>query len=124
MIYLYNGREESERGEGMEAFGFALRLAREKHGLTQKQVMALTGINNKTLSGYENGVAQPDLKTLTELLKLYGVSPNRFFGWQEGPREELSGQEEQLLKLCRALSEREKEELLAALRAVLRCREK
>lgn len=108
----------------MEEFGFALRLAREKRGLTQKQVMALTGINNKTLSGYENGVAEPDLKTLSELLKLYGTSPNRFFGQQEGRGEEPSGQEEQLLKLFRSLTEREREELLAALRAILHCREK
>lgn len=42
----------------MEEFGFALRVAREKRGLTQTQVMQLTGINNKTLSGYENGVSQ------------------------------------------------------------------
>ena len=32
----------------MEEFGFALRVAREKRGLTQTQVMQLTGINNKT----------------------------------------------------------------------------
>lgn len=108
----------------MEEFGFALRLAREKRGLTQKQVMAMTGINNKTLSGYENGVAEPDLQTLSALLKLYGLSANRLFGQQEGTREEPSAQEEQLLKLFRAMSGREREELLAALRAVLHCREK
>ena len=105
----------------MEEFGFALRLAREKRGLTQKQVMAMTGINNKTLSGYENGVAEPDLTTLRTLLKLYGVPAGRFFGQGE-PREELTTREEQLLKLFRALSEREQEEGLVALQAVLRHR--
>ena len=35
----------------MENFGFALRVAREKSGLTQMEVMRQTGINNKTLSG-------------------------------------------------------------------------
>ena len=47
----------------MEEFGFALRVAREKRGLTQTQVMQLTGINNKTLSGYERrgfGAGSPD----------------------------------------------------------------
>ena len=32
----------------MEELGYALRLARERRGLTQTQVMNLTGINNKT----------------------------------------------------------------------------
>lgn len=41
----------------MEELGYALRLARERRGLTQTQVMNLTGINNKTLSGYENNIA-------------------------------------------------------------------
>ena len=55
----------------MEELGYALRLARERRGLTQTQVMNLTGINNKTLSGYENNIAEPDLQTLTTLLRLY-----------------------------------------------------
>ena len=54
----------------MEELGYALRLARERRGLTQTQVMNLTGINNKTLSGYENNIAEPDLQTLTTLLRL------------------------------------------------------
>ena len=51
----------------MTEFGQALRLARERRDLSQTQVMALTGINNKTLSGYENGVAEPDLQTSERL---------------------------------------------------------
>lgn len=35
----------------MEDFGFALRVARERRGLTQMEGMRQTGINNKTLSG-------------------------------------------------------------------------
>ena len=59
----------------MEELGYALRLARERRGLTQTQVMNLTGINNKTLSGYENHIAEPDLQTLTTLLRLYRLFP-------------------------------------------------
>lgn len=108
----------------MENFGFALRLAREKKGLTQKQVMALTGINNKTLSGYENGVSEPDMDTLDTLLKLYGVSAGKLFG-AEGCRGlgELTRREEKLLRLFQALSEAEQEECLQLLKTHLRCRE-
>ena len=36
--------------------------------------MELTGINRKTLSGYENSVAEPDLDTFARLLRLYQLS--------------------------------------------------
>ena len=68
----------------MTEFGQALRLARERRELTQTQVMALTGINNKTLSGYENGVAEPDLQTLATLLRLYQGSADQLLGLNGG----------------------------------------
>ena len=61
----------------MTELGQALRMARERRELSQTKVMALTGINNKTLSGYENGVAEPDLQTLSTLLRLYRVSADQ-----------------------------------------------
>ncbi|TKI63194.1 helix-turn-helix transcriptional regulator [Lysinibacillus mangiferihumi] len=58
----------------METLGERLKLARQKAGLKQIQVKERTQINNKTLSGYENDVSEPDLTTLTVLADLYGVS--------------------------------------------------
>lgn len=60
----------------MKTIGERLRYAREKKNLKQKQVMEMTGgrINNKTLSGYEHGVSEPDLETLKILSNLYEVS--------------------------------------------------
>ena len=52
----------------MEHIGEILRTAREDNFYTQKKVMELTGINRKTLSGYENSVAEPDLDTFARLL--------------------------------------------------------
>ncbi len=54
--------------------GFALKCAREDHDLSQKKVMELTGINNKTLSGYENNISEPDINTLILLSKTYEMS--------------------------------------------------
>ena len=42
---------------------YGLKNARENKEYTQKQVMELTGIHRKSLSGYENNVAEPDLST-------------------------------------------------------------
>lgn len=58
----------------MKNIGLVLKSARENKGYTQKQVMSLTNINSKSLSGYENNVAEPDLLTFAKLLQLYGLS--------------------------------------------------
>src|SRR5690606_28326071 len=58
----------------MTTLGERLKIAREKKGLSQIQVKERTNINNKTLSGYENGVSEPDTKTLSMLAELYEVS--------------------------------------------------
>ena len=42
--------------------------------------MELTGINRKTLSGYENSVAEPDLDTFARLLRLYQLSADEVLG--------------------------------------------
>ncbi|MFB6364405.1 helix-turn-helix domain-containing protein [Paenibacillus elgii] len=51
-----------------------LRYAREKINFKQKDVSERTGINNKTLSRYENGGSEPDINTLRILADLYEVS--------------------------------------------------
>ena len=84
----------------MRELGPALRQARERRELTQTEVMAMTGINNKTLSGYENGVSEPDLQTLTTLLRLYQVSADQLLRIDSGGRP---ADEVRLLELYRAL---------------------
>lgn len=58
----------------MNTLGDRLRMARQKSGLKQTQVKERTNINNKTLSGYENNVSEPDMNTLATLTELYEVS--------------------------------------------------
>jgi transcriptional regulator with XRE-family HTH domain len=54
--------------------GDRLRQTREQSKLSQIQVKERTGINNKTLSNYENNVSSPDPYTLKVLADLYEVS--------------------------------------------------
>lgn len=61
-------------------FGTRLRLARERAGLTQKQVMEMTELNDKSLSRYENGVTNPDPATIAILCRLYDVSADYLIG--------------------------------------------
>lgn len=65
--------------------GNRLKRAREAKGFTQVQVKHHTNINNKTLSGYEKGVSEPDIETLKTLAKLYETSVNYLSGFTDDP---------------------------------------
>ncbi|MGG0796427.1 helix-turn-helix transcriptional regulator [Brevibacillus laterosporus] len=64
----------------MSKLGDRLKETRENKNLKQTQVKVYTGINNKTLSGYENGVSEPDVETLRTLANLYEVSVDWLVG--------------------------------------------
>lgn len=51
----------------------ALREHREKMNLTQTELAALVGINQRSISAYESGVRKPSLKTAMKLAKIFKV---------------------------------------------------
>lgn len=57
-----------------------LREVRDLLGKSQMQVSKDTGINNKTLSGYERGVSEPDLSTIKLLADYYSTSVDYLLG--------------------------------------------
>lgn len=65
--------------------GNRLRMAREAKRLTQVQVKQYTNIHNKTLSGYEKGVSEPDISTIKTLAKLYETSVDYLVGDTDDP---------------------------------------
>jgi transcriptional regulator with XRE-family HTH domain len=54
--------------------------------ISQTEVFRRTGINNKSLSRYENDRTEPDAESLKALAELYGVS----FDWLYGKDEKES----------------------------------
>jgi transcriptional regulator with XRE-family HTH domain len=58
----------------MSTLGDRLRAARERLGITQIRAGQITGINPKTLGGYERGVSEPDALSLAKLAQAYGVT--------------------------------------------------
>jgi len=59
------------------SLGDRLREARLDKSLKQVDVKIKTGINNKTLSNYENNVSSPDPDTLKVLAELYDVTTDQ-----------------------------------------------
>lgn len=101
----------------MPDIGKILKETREDLDLSQVKVMELTGINNKTLSGYENGVSEPDLRTLATLARLYNMSLDRIF-FTSTDTARLDKNEILLLKYFRNLSSSEKVSLIIQAKAL------
>lgn len=103
----------------MNNLGIILKNGRENKNLTQQKVMELTGINKKSLSGYENDVAEPDLDTFASLLKLYELSADVILELKPGKSySTLNKYERQMLTLFRSLDEQHQKELLIQLNAL------
>lgn len=58
----------------MEHFGANIKLLRKRRSRTQDDVASVLGLKRPTLSGYENGVAQPGLETLVAFSRYFNVS--------------------------------------------------
>lgn len=56
------------------SLGVNLKNARKKKGLTQSAVAEKLGIDDTTISKYENDKSEPDLQTLDRLATIYGCS--------------------------------------------------
>ena len=105
----------------MKDIGAVLKNARENKEFTQKQVMELTGINKKSLSGYENNVAEPDLQTFATLINLYGLSADEVLEISTStPSLLLSKKESSLLSTFNKLDFQHQEETLLLLRTLTR----
>lgn len=89
--------------------------------MTQKCVMELTGINSKSLSGYENNVAEPDLKTLADLANLYEISVDYALEISSsGNSCILSKSDKRLLRLYHSMDNDHQKKLLIVLESLLK----
>ena len=99
--------------------GRILKNTREDLDLTQVKVMELTGIHHKSLSGYENGVAEPDLQALATLCRLYRLSMDTVLGLRPAPDAlALTRSEKELVALYRKLPAEGRKGLTALLRSM------
>jgi transcriptional regulator with XRE-family HTH domain len=64
----------------LKTLGDSLRNARETKNLTQREVSKKTGINNKTISNYENDVSSPDPIALKTFADVYETSVDYLLG--------------------------------------------
>ena len=110
-----------------QTLGQILKDAREKRGLSLRDVQGKTGIHNAHLSQIENDtIAKPDMAMLWELSSLYGLDYTRLLrlaGYAE--RNETSGRARQRMTAAfRAMEELTPKEQTEALRFMAEIRSK
>jgi transcriptional regulator with XRE-family HTH domain len=101
-----------------ESLGGVLRAARQRHGLSLRDVERRTGIRNAHLSQLETGgIVRPEMALLWDLAAVYGLDFSRLLrlaGHAGGP--ETAGERRQRMTVAlRALGELEPEDQAAAL---------
>ena len=57
-----------------------LKLLRKSKNISQSDLAAMIGVNQRTVSAWETGVAEPDLKTLALLCKIFNEDYNDLLG--------------------------------------------
>jgi transcriptional regulator with XRE-family HTH domain len=90
-------------------FGEKLRRARKNKGLKQEEVARIVGIDDTTLSKYENNKSEPDNETLQKLIDLYGISADFLFKEKkEQTKNDLNEAMKQLVEEYNKLSHENK----------------
>ena len=56
------------------AVGKLIATLRQTKGLTQQQLAAALNVSHQAVSKWENGAALPDIQTLLDLTKLFGIT--------------------------------------------------
>ncbi|MCL2862343.1 MAG: helix-turn-helix domain-containing protein [Firmicutes bacterium] len=56
---------------------------REAKGLSQAQLAKEIGLNHRTISQYERGITEPDLKTIEKLCLFFGETSDYLLGLTE-----------------------------------------
>ena len=74
----------------------------EQDGISQKQLADALNLAPSTLGNYIHGLREPDFATLSRVADFFGVTADFLLGRR--PPEGLSHEEEELVRLYRALS--------------------
>lgn len=51
--------------------------------ITQEQLSEALGVTKSAVSNWERGVNSPDIDSCVQMCRIFSVTPNEFFGWEE-----------------------------------------
>ena len=88
-------------------FGDKLRSLIEERNMTQKELAHQLNIAPSTMGSYVQSTREPDFDTLKLLAKFFGVSTDYLLDYHSG--KAATHQEDDLLRIFRAMSEDERD---------------
>ena len=74
------------------AVGKTIAQLRQNSGMTQQQLAAALNVSHQAVSKWENGAALPDIQTLMELTRLFGVTTEQLL-YDDVPEDRLGREE-------------------------------
>ena len=72
--------------------GRKISALRQARGLTQQQLAAMMSVSHQAVSKWESGLALPDISTMLELTRFFGITVEQLFE-EENPLEETTARE-------------------------------
>lgn len=102
------------------SFGEKLRALLEEQGLTQKELAMRLNIAPSTMGSYVQNAREPDFATLKRLAEYFEVSTDYLLDCRSG--KAAAAQEDELLRIFRALSPEQRDICLEQCRAFMRVR--
>jgi transcriptional regulator with XRE-family HTH domain len=94
---------------GENDIGVRIRDARQAAGMSQRQLSALSGIAQQTITRLETGLIRPKLDTVEKLAQALGMPLNVLMGIEA---QDLTGEEATLLSRFRSLTPEQRRALL------------
>ena len=76
--------------------GTLIRMLRNEHGMTQKQLADKMHISDKTVSKWERGKGLPDISLISELSRLFGVDIQNLLNGDLTPNDITGGNMKQI----------------------------
>ena len=99
-------------------FGSKLRFLIDESDITQKELALHLNIAPSTISSYVQNAREPDFATLKLIAEYFGVSTDYLL--DNEPVEAISSQEDELLRIFRSLSPKQREICLEQCRVFVR----
>lgn len=63
--------------------GKNIKYFRQQAGMTREQLAVMNGMDEKTISNYEDGILRPDITTIKQICKNFDVTLSAFMAYHE-----------------------------------------
>lgn len=94
--------------------GLNLKKFRQERKITQEELANKLGKSKGVISNWEKEINRPDVDTISQICKLFSITPNELFDW-ENVKTTISQSENTLLKYFNKLNKIGKEKALERL---------